>query len=246
MILQKQSVDRYSEWLSVCREGNGGVILIDKEKDWTSFDVVAKLRSLTGIRKIGHAGTLDPLADGLLILCLGKATKTIHQFQDEAKEYQAIVKLGATTKTDDAEGEEEDLRDIGGLDDEIIRQTVASFVGRITQVPPMYSAVKHKGVRLYKLARKGRSVQREPRSVEIHAIDLLKIDRPLLHLSVRCSKGTYIRTLARDIGAGLSCGGYLYGLRRTAIGTHSVDSALTLKDIARLSGDKVYAGLESS
>lgn len=230
MILTKETVENYTQWLADILE-NGGVVLIDKEKDWTSFDVVAKLRGRTRIKKIGHAGTLDPLATGLLIVCLGKATKSIQSFQDQTKVYRATVKLGATTRTDDAEAEEEQIRDCSHLQREEIEAAVQSFTGAIQQIPPMFSAIKKGGVPLYKMARKGQEIEREPRSVYIESIDIPDISLPYLTLDVTCSKGTYIRSLARDIGERLGCGGYLADLRRTAIGSYRADNALRIGDI---------------
>ena len=206
----------------------GGVMLIDKELLWTSFDVVAKLRSLWKFKKIGHAGTLDPLAGGLLIVCCGKATKRIHEFQELSKEYEAVLRLGATTVTYDAEGDEENVCDVQNVSEDLVRSSILSFVGDITQMPPMYSARKVDGQRLYALARQGKTVERPPTHVHIYAIDIVRIELPLVYVRVRCSKGTYIRTLAHDIGVRIGCGAYLKALRRTAIGPHSVLDALRI------------------
>lgn len=230
MILTKSTLDRYEEWLADAHE-SGGTLLIDKEKDWTSFDVVAKLRGIVRIKKIGHAGTLDPLATGLLVVCIGKATKTIDHFQGMPKIYRAVVKLGATTKTDDAEAEEENIRDWSLLQSEQVEQVVQSFTGDIEQIPPMFSAIKKNGVPLYKMARKGQEIERDPRRVRIESITISDVALPYLHIEVLCSKGTYIRSLARDIGEKLGCGGYLSSLRRTAIGPMSVDEAVHIGDI---------------
>lgn len=230
MILTKDTLDRYEEWLADIPE-HGGTVLVDKDMDWTSFDVVAKLRGIIRIKKIGHAGTLDPLATGLLIVCAGKATKTIDHFQNMPKTYQAVVRLGATTKTDDAEAEEEHLREYSSLRSDDIEQTVRSFIGDIEQIPPMFSAIKKGGVPLYKLARKGKEIEREPRRVRIESITITRTELPFLHLDIVCSKGTYIRSLARDIGERLGCGGYLSSLRRTAIGLMSVGDAVHIGDI---------------
>ncbi len=231
MILTSATLSCLADWLEAIPD-EGGVALIDKASGWTSFDVVAKLRGLTKIRKIGHAGTLDPLATGLLIVCLGKATKTIQGYQDAVKRYEALVRLGATTKTDDAEGDEENLRSTDGVDETHIAAALDKFKGEIDQIPPMYSAIKKNGVRMYKLARKGLEVERSPRRVVIHAMDMLRFENPELALDVTCSKGTYIRSLARDLGEELQCGGYLKALRRTAIGEYTVDKAVTLDQIA--------------
>ncbi len=230
MILSASTLSHYSEWhQSIASEG--GVVLIDKASGWTSFDVIAKLRGITSIRKVGHAGTLDPLVTGLLIVCLGKATTTILTYQDAVKRYEAIVRFGARTKTDDAEGEEEDICDVSGLKADQVEAQLDNFRGAIEQIPPMFSAIKKNGVRLYKLARKGVDVERAARSVTVHSLDLLKYNSPHATLDILCSKGTYIRSLARDLGDKLECGAYLSGLRRSAIGDYSVDEALSLEQI---------------
>ena len=231
MILTSETLSCLADWLEAI-PGEGGVALIDKAAGWTSFDVVAKLRGLTKIRKIGHAGTLDPLATGLLIVCLGKATKTIQTYQDAVKRYEALVRLGATTKTDDAEGDEENQRPTEGIDEAAVAAALEQFSGEINQIPPMYSAIKKNGVRMYKLARKGLEVERSARPVVIHDLELLRWEKPEFVLDVTCSKGTYIRSLARDLGEELHCGGYLKALRRTAIGEYTVNKAVTLDQIA--------------
>lgn len=211
--------------------GEGAAILLDKPRDWTSFDVVAKMRGITHIRKIGHCGTLDPFATGLLILCIGKATKQIYTFSDLPKQYFATLKLGATTKTLDIESEEENITDISFLDSDAVSVSVGSFVGKLEQIPPMYSAKKVGGKRLYELARKGIEVERKAVDVEIFGIEILDISLPYVTILVDCSKGTYIRALARDIGNVLCVGGYLTALRRTKIGEYDVENALVLADL---------------
>jgi tRNA pseudouridine55 synthase len=223
----------YDAWLSALAE-TGGVALVDKGKDWTSFDVVAKLRGIVRMKKIGHAGTLDPLATGLLIVCLGKMTKSINDFQEQTKAYRAVVKLGATTKTDDAEADEENVTPLEALTNEQIESALSGFVGDIKQIPPMFSAIKKNGVPLYKLARKGQEIEREERSVSIYTIDVESLALPFCTINITCSKGTYIRSLARDVGATLGVGGYLADLRRTSIGSYSVDDALTISEISQL------------
>ncbi len=209
-------------------------VLIDKPKDWTSFDVVAKLRNTTGkylgVRKlkVGHAGTLDPLATGLLILCIGKATKQIEAFQGLPKSYLADMKLGAHTKTYDAEAEEEDVQAVDHLTQDDIEKEIATFRGEISQTPPIYSAIKVKGKALYKYARKGEEVVIKSRTVTIHDYTLKSCELPQIQCEIDCSKGTYIRSLAHDLGQQLGVGAYLSDLRRTAIGPYSVDDALSL------------------
>lgn len=207
---------------------------MDKELKWTSFDVVAKVRNLTKCKKVGHAGTLDPLADGLLILCLGRATKTIESYQDLGKEYLAEIKLGATTVTYDSEAEEENITDTSELTIEQINSAISKYVGKIEQIPPAYSAKKIGGQRMYKLARENKPVEAKPSQVEIYSIDVLDIALPVIKMKIHCSKGTYIRSLARDIGADLNVGGYLKSLRRTAIGIYKADDALTVTELSNL------------
>jgi tRNA pseudouridine55 synthase len=230
MLLTRDTLNEYERWTEAARE-TGAVALIDKERGWTSFDVVAKLRGITRIKKIGHAGTLDPLATGLLIVCLGKMTKSIESFQAQRKAYRAVIKLGATTATDDAEAAEENITSVAHLTNHDIAASVQAFVGEIQQVPPMFSALKQNGVPLYKMARKGRTVERPARTVSIYNISVCSLELPFVTLDVECSKGTYIRSLARDIGERLGTGAYLYGLRRTAIGEYLVEHAVTLADI---------------
>ncbi|MDQ1265312.1 MAG: tRNA pseudouridine55 synthase [Bacteroidota bacterium] len=233
MILEKATLNNFSDWLE---EANsiGAEVLIDKDLSWTSFDVVAKLRGLLKIKKIGHAGTLDPLASGLLIVCLGKSTKRISDFQNLPKKYIGFIKLGATTRTDDSEAPEDNIMSVDGLKEDSIFQIFDGFTGKILQVPPIFSAKKINGKALYKIARKHQEseIDIKPVEVEVYSIKPLKIELPYVELEVECSKGTYIRSLARDIGAALGCGGYLAGLRRTAIGDFSVQNALKINEIA--------------
>ncbi len=232
-MLTKTTVDGSEDWLLAAKT-DGAALLIDKEIGWTSFDVVARLRTILRIKEIGHAGTLDPLATGLLIVCCGKATKTIESYQDQEKVYETVVRLGATTATYDSEQPEQNVQDVDHLQPEAIAAAVQSFVGEIDQLPPMYSARKVGGKRLYELARKGQEVERSTRRVVIHSIEVLSIELPMIHLRLRCSKGTYVRSLAHDIGQVLGCGAYMYSLRRTMIGDYHVDQALSITDIRNL------------
>lgn len=222
-------------WLADASGPTGAVALVNKEKGWTSFDVVAKLRSLTGIRKIGHAGTLDPLATGLLIVCLGKATKLVSLYQDADKEYRTTIKLGAVTATDDA-GAHEQLHSgaeyVDSIGDTAVHRALANQVGVITQIPPAVSAIKHKGQRQYDLVRKGVAFTPHPRIVTVYDITDIVIDLPLVSFTVTCSKGTYIRSIARDVGNELECGAYAVDLHRTAIGEYRSESALTISEVA--------------
>lgn len=236
MLLDKTSTSKFSDWLNFTREF-GGVILIDKDLNWTSFDVVAKIRNLLKIKKVGHAGTLDPLASGLLIVCCGKATKTINQFQNLSKTYLAKVKIGATTQTGDSEKEEENIKDFSSVSNADILNACKSFEGKILQTPPIYSAKKVDGKRLYKLARKGLNPEVKPVEVNIDYIKVLNINLPFFDIEVKCSKGTYIRALARDIGENLGVGAYLSALQRTKIGDYEVTNALSVKKIQELAAD---------
>jgi tRNA pseudouridine55 synthase len=233
MEIYSKKYESFTKWYEQIHE-NGGVILIDKGKDWTSFDVCAKLRGMLRIKKVGHAGTLDPLATGLLIICVGRATKTMTEYQAMEKEYNAIIKLGATTKTDDSEADEENAKPTEHLNNDEISKAISSFIGEIDQIPPMYSAKKVKGQRLYKLARKGDSIELEPSRVTIYDITVNSIENPIIDADVKCSKGTYIRSLARDIGSKLEVGGYLKDLRRTAIGEYMAENALTIEELQEI------------
>jgi tRNA pseudouridine55 synthase len=207
----------------------GEIILIDKPKHWTSFDVVAKIRNHLKLSKIGHAGTLDPLASGLLILCTGKRTKDINSIQDADKTYVAEITLGAITDSYDAECEPRDPKPTDHLTEADILAALAQFVGTIQQVPPTFSAIKVDGKRAYKLARKGKAPTLEPRSITIHALNLLATQGPVLTVQVHCQKGTYIRSLAHDLGQHLGVGAYLSGLVRTAIGDYPLSDAMSLE-----------------
>lgn len=208
----------------------GQVILIDKPLSWTSFDVVAKLRNGLKVKKIGHAGTLDPLATGLLILCTGAYTKKINEIQDAEKEYIAEVTLGAVTDTYDAEGEPHPVASPDHLTSDDLEQALQPFRGPIMQLPPVYSALKVGGKRAYDLARSGQAPELQPRPVTIYSLTLVSWQAPVAILQVQCSKGTYIRSLAHDLGQALGTGAYLSGLRRTAIGAYRVADALSPTD----------------
>ena len=212
----------------------GQVILIDKPVNWTSFNVVSRVRRLTKVKKVGHAGTLDPLATGLLIVCTGKKTKEISEYQAQRKKYTGIITLGKSSPSMDLATEitEKVLPD--DLSEEKILSVRNKFLGNIEQVPPMFSALKHKGKALYKLARAGKEVERAPRQVEIFLFDITKIDLPDIHFEIACSKGTYIRVIADDFGKELGCGGILSLLRRTEIGDYKVDDAFDLDEFTAM------------
>jgi tRNA pseudouridine55 synthase len=208
----------------------GEVILIDKAYQWTSFDVVKKIRNTIKTRKVGHAGTLDPLATGLLIVCTGRMTKKIQDFQDLPKEYTGAFYLGATRPSYDKETRIENSRDITNITPEKIEQVARSFQGEIDQVPPIYSAVRKEGKRVYEYAREGKEVELEPRKVHVFKFEITKIVLPVVEFLLVCSKGFYVRSLAHDFGEKLGCGAYLDELRRTAIGEHRVEHAMTIDD----------------
>lgn len=204
----------------------GGVLLIDKPYKWTSFYAISKIRKMIHA-KIGHAGTLDPLATGLLICCTGKFTKKITEYQRLPKEYTGIIHLGATTPTYDLESEPQDFRSLEGIHEDMLWQVAQTFTGEILQTPPIHSAIKKDGKRAYELARKGKEIRLDPRPITISSFELTKIDFPEVHFKVNCSTGTYIRSLAHDFGQALGCGAYLQELRRTKIGTYHVEDALS-------------------
>lgn len=209
---------------------DGQVILFDKLKGFTSFSVVNRVRGLISVKKVGHAGTLDPLATGLLIICTGKATKKIDEFQNLEKTYSGIISLGKRTPSIDLETDFIEEKSIENIDSDKIYNVRNSFLGEIEQTPPMYSAIKHKGKSLYKLARKGKEIFREKRVVTIKNFEIEKIELPDVYFKITCSKGTYIRVIADDFGAQLGCGAYLKELRREKIGDYSVQNAFTLED----------------
>ena len=218
---------------------NGEIILIDKELNWTSFDVVSKLRNSIKKKldikkiKVGHAGTLDPLATGLLIICTGKMTKRIEEFSSLDKTYTGKITIGSTTPSYDLETKPNVIYPINHITNELIISTSKKFVGKILQKPPIFSAVKKDGVRLYKLARKGIDVKVEKREIKIHDFKIISIDLPEVEFSVTCSKGTYIRSLAHDFGKELGSGAHLSKLRRTSIGNYSVDKSNKLMNFIR-------------
>lgn len=208
----------------------GRVVLIDKPLEWTSFDVVKKMRNAIRIKKIGHAGTLDPLATGLLIVCTGKFTKKINEFMAQEKEYTGSFTLGATTPTYDLESEPENFKPLDDITREKLDAVLPQFTGEILQVPPAHSAVKQKGKPVYLKARKGENVELEPRRIFIKEFQIEEFEKPVVRFRVVCSTGTYIRSLAHDFGQALQCGAYLSSLRRTRIGDFKVEDAMGIDD----------------
>ncbi len=212
----------------------GQMLLIDKPLNWTSFDVVRKLRGLVRTRKIGHAGTLDPLATGLLILCTGKYTKRINDYMAQQKEYEGTITLGGRTATYDRESEPVEVQDPSFVTLELLETVIAAqFTGGIMQTPPAHSAIKVGGKRVYELARRGKEVKLEPRPVVIKEFSITRFELPEVGFRVVCTTGTYIRSLANDLGAALGCGGYLSALRRTRIGDYTVEAAMTMEAAER-------------
>ncbi len=215
------------------------MILVDKPQGWTSFDVVNKIRHALkrafGLKKIkvGHAGTLDPAATGLLIVCIGKMTKQISLYQDQDKTYTGSMYIGATTPTYDQESEIDQKYEVGHITSQMLNECVNRFTGSIMQKPPIYSALKRDGVRLYKLARKNQKIEVPARPVTIQDFVLTEISMPLVKFEVRCSKGTYIRSLAYDMGRCLGSGAYLTSLRRTAIGSFNVQDAWSIEEVMK-------------
>lgn len=212
---------------------SGRMLLVDKPLEWTSHDVVAKIRNAIRIQKVGHAGTLDPLATGLLILCTGKFTKKINEYMAREKEYTGTFTLGALTPTYDLESEPEQFIDASSVTNDLIKEKTSLFIGDIQQVPPAFSAVKQKGKPVYLLARKGKEVVLEPRNIQISVFEItsavgLGTTNPVLHFRVVCSTGTYIRSLAHDFGQALGCGAYLSSLCRTRIGEFELAKAKRL------------------
>ncbi len=216
------------EWLGEKNDfEDGAIINFYKPVGKSSFWIVNQIRRTIHC-KVGHAGTLDPFAEGVLLICTGKATKKVSELMDLHKVYIGDVGLGMQTNTDDVTGEVVEKKPVPALNQNMIQDILASFIGPIQQLPPMFSAKKVGGKRLYKIARKGQVVERKPSSIVIESIELLKFEDTLLKLKVTCSKGTYIRALARDIGIKMGCGGYLKSLVRTEIGPYTVNDSITL------------------
>lgn len=219
---------------------NGEILCFDKPLEWTSFDLVNKVRYMIkrrlGVKKfkIGHAGTLDPLATGVLIVCTGKATKRIEEFQYQTKEYVATLRLGATTPSFDLEQEIDAEYPTEHITREMVEETLKTFLGEIQQIPPVYSAVKVNGKRAYDYARKGNEVELKPKLLVIDEIELLDCQLPYITIRVVCSKGTYIRALARDIGTALNSGAHLTSLRRTRVGDVTVENCISLEQFQNI------------
>lgn len=210
----------------------GHILLVDKPSGWSSFKVVREIRNLIKVKKVGHAGTLDPLATGLLIVATGKKTKEIYKYQAMEKNYSGTITLGKVSPSMDTETEIISQKSLASITEEKIYKTSKEFLGTITQIPPMYSAVKYRGKNLYKYARKGKEVERQPREVNVSEFKIKGIKLPDVKFEITCSKGTYIRVIANDFGEKMGCGGLLSSLRREKIGAYSVDDALTMDEFS--------------
>ena len=211
----------------------GKMLLINKPLRWTSFDAVRKIRNLIRIKKVGHAGTLDPLATGLLIICTGKFTKKINEYMAREKEYTGTFTLGATTPTYDLESEPTNFRSTENISEQQIKSATQQFIGEISQIPPAHSAIKMHGKRVYELARAGKEVKMEPRRITITEFEITRIEMPVVEFRVVCSTGTYIRSLAHDFGAAIGCGAYLSSLCRTRIGEFHLRDAMEISDFEK-------------
>ena len=216
-----------------------GIVIVDKPEGWTSQDVVSKLRGVFQTRRIGHGGTLDPMATGVLPVFVGRATRGVEFFEHAEKTYETVLRLGITTDTEDITGTvltQQDAFVTGAMLEEVLAQ----FRGEIQQIPPMYSAIKINGQKLCDLARKGREVERKPRTITIHELTLLGMEAEGIHLRVRCSKGTYIRTLCKDIGEALGCGGCMASLRRVTAGEYAIENAIPLQTLIESTDPEAY------
>lgn len=208
-----------------------GILLINKQAGPTSYDIVDYIKKISGVKKVGHTGTLDPMATGLLVVCIGRAATKSIQFMDSNKEYETVMKLGITTDTLDKTGKVFNESAYDNITKADIEKILPSFRGKVSQIPPMFSALKNKGERLYKLARDGKVVKREPRQIQISTLEMTKFDLPYIHLKVACSQGTYIRSLCDDIGKALGTGAIMYELNRTKVGKFKSEDAVKLDDL---------------
>jgi len=225
--------------------GPSGVLLIDKAPDMTSHDVVAIARRALNTKKIGHCGTLDPMATGLLMLVIGRATKIQDLLMSEDKQYEGTLTFGATTSTQDRQGEILETREVPEFSKDQLAEAFDAYTGAFEQIPPMVSAIKKDGVPLYKLARKGQVIEREPRPVYVTSYDISRVELPEVDFTVNCSKGFYVRTYANDIGERLGCGAHLSALRRTRSGKFTLDRAVTVADLKTAPREDLYKALIS-
>lgn len=218
---------------------DGQLILINKPLHWTSFDVIRKIRNIIGVKKVGHAGTLDPLATGLLIVCTGKFTKKINEYMAQEKEYTGHFVLGATTPTYDLESKPEHFRSYDTITEKELQKAAMTLTGNIMQLPPAHSAIKVEGKRVYELARQGKEVKLEKRPVTVREFEITQINLPEIGFRITCSTGTYIRSLAHDFGEELGCGAYLGSLCRTRIGDFSVKNAYSMESFEEYAGTRL-------
>ena len=216
-----------------------GIVIVDKPQDWTSQDVVSKLRGVFKTRRIGHGGTLDPMATGVLPVFVGRGTRGVEFFEHAEKTYEAVLQLGITTDTEDTSGEVIEEKEVHISETEFI-EILSQFRGKIMQVPPMYSALKINGQKLVDLARKGKTVERQPREIEIFELTMLEFTGTTARLRVKCSKGTYIRTLCKDIGEALGCGGCMAALRRVQAGEYTIEEAVPLQTLLDTENPEEY------
>jgi tRNA pseudouridine55 synthase len=217
-----------------------GILNVNKPAGWTSFDVVAFVRRQSGVRRVGHAGTLDPSAEGVLLVCLGQATRIVEYLLDAPKSYRARIRLGIATDTYDADGAVLSTADASSITPEDVERALGSFRGTIRQKPPMYSALKREGTALYKHARAGREVELEAREVQVYRLELVEVARPTLTLEIDCGRGFYVRSLAHDLGERLGCGGHLESLTRLAVGPFSVDEAVEMESLRKAFDDGTW------
>ena len=220
-----------------------GILIVDKPSDWTSHDVCAFIRSRFRIKKVGHAGTLDPLATGVLVVLIGRATKESAVLSASDKEYYGVMQLGVKTDSHDRKGKVIAEAPCEGISLEAVREKAKQFTGEIFQVPPMVSALKHQGVRLYELARKGVEIPRESRPITVHRFDIIEKDGPFIKFSASVSKGTYLRTLVNDLGDVLGCHASLYELRRVRSGHYKIDQSITVDELKKLDSQGFYSKL---
>lgn len=214
-----------------------GILNLNKPRGWTSHDAVAKVRRIIDQQKVGHAGTLDPNATGVLILCLGKATKLSRHFMQLEKEYHGFFLFGVSTDSQDADGNVVQERDASHINADMVRDALVRYRGEIMQTPPMVSAVKVGGKRLYKLARQGETVERDARPIHVRSFELIQYDHPIAEVNINCSKGTYVRTLAADIGEDLNAGAHLHSLSRSGIGPYKIEDSVTIEQLASAAED---------
>ncbi|MFA6568165.1 MAG: tRNA pseudouridine(55) synthase TruB [Victivallales bacterium] len=222
---------------------HSGIVLVDKPKDWTSHDVVNFVRRRFSVAKVGHCGTLDPAATGLLVIVLGHATKMSQQLSGSDKTYEATILFGKETDSQDMDGQVISEKDCSFLTEETVRSEFAKFAGEMEQIPPMVSAVKIDGKRLYELARAGKEVEREPKKITIHSLDIKKVYLPYADFVLKCTKGTYVRTICSDMGRNLGCGAVLFSLRRTVCGEFNVEKAVTVETMKTWEQDDLYRAI---